>query len=105
MAFIEISASSLPGEAGFVAAANLFIELSKDLTPEQKQELAQRFFEISEPFHKINVMIAANIAKFVAKLLGIKEDQVVVVSAKTFRANWISSPSAAPVPTKDPLQK
>jgi hypothetical protein len=56
MALVDINpTAALPGEAGLVALAGLFTELAKNLKPEQTQELAQRFLDLSQPYHVINV--------------------------------------------------
>lgn len=64
-------AITLPGEAGVVALATLFTELVKDLTPQEKQILTDRFITLSEPYYQLQVAINKNIAAFLAKLLKI----------------------------------
>ncbi len=77
MSLIDLNPGMLPGEAGLSAIANLFTELAKDLDADKKNQLAERFLEISKPYHTLNVAIANNVAKFVAKILNIKEADVV----------------------------
>lgn len=71
MALIQVNPTALPGEASISAIAGLLQELAKDATPEQKQRIADRFLELSEPFHKINVAIAEHVGQFLSKVLHI----------------------------------
>lgn len=75
MPIIQINPTALPGEAGLAAIAGLLTELAKDATPEEKQRITERFLELSEPYHKLNVAIADHVAQFLAKVLHIDVTQ------------------------------
>lgn len=70
-ALIQLSPPTMPGETAIVALANLFTELAKDQTPEQKQQITQRFLDLSAPYHAIAVAVNQHIAQFLAKVLHI----------------------------------
>ncbi len=89
---------ALPGETSLTAIANLFTEIAKDLTPQQKQLLAQRFIEISQPFHVINVAISQNIAAFLAKILRIDIATVKFIAPQPLTLDAVFTVTAAAQP-------
>jgi|SRR5579859_713295 len=95
---VNLSPLSLPGETGLAAIANLFTELAVGLSPEEKQLLGQRFIELSQPFHIINVAISQNIAAFVGKVLHIDPSKVVFIPPQPLVIEVLLPASTPPVP-------
>ncbi len=91
---------SLPGETALAAVANLFTELARDLAPAQKQLLAQRFIEISQPFHVVNVAISQNVAAFLAKILRIDVKLVSFTTPPPLTLDAVFTVQSAEVPSK-----
>jgi hypothetical protein len=77
MALFDLNPQQIPGEAAVVALASLFEELAKDQTPEQKQQITQRFLDLTAPYHAVAVAINQHLAQFLAKVLHIDITQPV----------------------------